>query len=54
MWGVAKLDKQYTQRAGDALATREMQLSEEGSVIYIDEKPVVLHQDTLAKLLVRP
>jgi hypothetical protein len=54
MWCVAKLDKEYIQRMEDVLALYEKPLSEEEPVVCIDEKPVVLHQDTRAPLPARP
>jgi hypothetical protein len=54
MWCVAKLDEEYIRRMEDVLALYEKPLSEEEPVVCIDEKPVVLHQDTRAPLSVRP
>jgi len=54
MWCVAKLDKQYIQRMEDVLAIYEKPLSEEEPLVCIDERPVVLHQDTRAPLPARP
>src|ERR1039457_373533 len=54
MWCVAKLDKQYIQRMEDVLAIYEKPLSEKEPVVCVDEKPVVLHQDTRAPLPALP
>jgi hypothetical protein len=54
MWCVAKLDEECIRRMADVLAIYEKPLSEEEPVVCIDEKPVVLHQDTRAPLPARP
>ncbi len=54
MWCVAKLDEEYIDRMEDVLALYEKPLSEEEPVVCIDEKPVMLHRDTRARLAVRP
>jgi len=54
MWCVAELDKEYIRRMEDVLALYEKPLSEEEPVVCIDEKPVVLHQDTRPPLPARP
>jgi hypothetical protein len=54
MWCVANLDEEYIRRMEDVLALYEKPLSEEEPVVCIDEKPVVLHQDTRAPLPARP
>jgi hypothetical protein len=54
MWCVAELDEEYIRRMEDVLALYEKPLSEEEPVVCIDEKPVVLHQDTRAPLPARP
>jgi DDE superfamily endonuclease len=45
MWCVAELDEEYVRRMEDVLAVYEKPLSERGPVVWIDEKPVVLHAD---------
>ena len=42
---MAELDEEYIARMEDVLALYEKPLSEEGPVVCIDEKPVVLHAD---------
>lgn len=54
MWCVAKLDEEYIRRMEDVLTLYEKPLSEEEPVVCIDEKPVVLHQDTRAPLPAQP
>ncbi len=54
MWCVAQLDEEYMRRMEDVLALYEKALSEEEPVVCIDERPVVLHQDTRAQLPARP
>ena len=54
MWCVAKLDEEYIRRMEDVLALYEKPLSKEEPVVCIDEKPVLLHQDTRAPLPARP
>ena len=46
MWCVAKLDQQYIARMEDVLKTYEKPLSKSEPVVCVDEKPVVLHEDT--------
>jgi transposase len=53
MWCVAKLDKPYIQRMEDVLAIYEKPFSKEEPVVCIDEKPVVLRQDTRAPMPAR-
>ncbi|MGH9438100.1 MAG: transposase [Terriglobia bacterium] len=50
MWCVAELDREYICRMEDVLAVYEKPLSQREPVVCIDEKPVVLHQDTRAPL----
>jgi len=54
MWCVAELSEEYIRRMEDVLKLYEKPLSEEEPVVCIDEKPVVLHQDTRARLPARP
>jgi transposase len=54
MWCVAELDEEYVRRMEDVLKLYETPLSEAEPVVCIDEKPVVLHQDTRAPLPARP
>jgi hypothetical protein len=54
MWCVAELDEEYIRRMEDVLALYEKPLKEEDPVVCIDEKPVVLHQDTRAPSSARP
>jgi len=46
MWCVAKLDEEYIARMEDVLKTYEKPLTEREPVVCVDEKPVVLHEDT--------
>jgi hypothetical protein len=46
MWCVAKLDEEYIARMEDVLGLYEKPLSVSEPVVCIDEKPVVLHEDT--------
>ena len=54
MWCVAELDEEYIRRMEDVLKLYEKPLSEEDPVVCIDEKPVVLHQDTRVPSPARP
>ena len=54
MWCVAKLDEQYIARMEDVLGLYERPLSGSEPVVCIDEKPVVLHQDTCTPIPMRP
>ncbi len=54
MWCVAQLDEEYIRRMEDVLKLYEKPLSEEEPVVCLDEKPVVLHQDTRPPLPARP
>src|SRR6266851_4115493 len=54
MWRVAKLDEQYIERMEDVLEVYENPLSASASVVCIDEKPVVLHEDIRALIPMRP
>jgi hypothetical protein len=51
MWCVAKLDEEYIARMEDVLRLYEKPLSASEPVVCIDEKPVVLHEDTCAPSL---
>ncbi len=50
MWCVAKLDEEYIARMEDVLGLYEKPLSASEPVVCIDEKPVVLHEDTCAPI----
>lgn len=54
MWCVAKLDREYIARMEDVLQTYEKPLSEREPVACVDEKPVVLHEDTRPAQPMRP
>ena len=54
MWCVAELNEEYIRRMEDVLKLYEEPFSKEEPVVCIDEKPVVLHQDTRARLPARP
>jgi hypothetical protein len=54
MWCVAKLDEEYIARMEDVLGLYERPLSGSEPVVCIDEKPVVLHEDTCTPIPMRP
>ena len=54
MWCVAELDEEYIGRMEDVLAVYEKPLSERESVVFLDEKPVVLHADLRPPWPMRP
>ena len=54
MWCVAKLDEQHIARMEDVLGLYERPLSASEPVVCIDEKPVVLHEDTCTPIPMRP
>ena len=54
MWCVATLDQEYIARMEDVLKIYENPLSESQPVVCVDEKPVVLHEDTRPSILMRP
>src|SRR5271155_339697 len=54
MWCVAKLDEEYIARMEDVLGLYEKPLSAREPVVCIDEKPVVLHEDTCTPSPARP
>lgn len=54
MWCVAKLDREYIARMEDVLKIYEMPLSERQPVVCVDEKPVVLHEDTRSSIPTQP
>ena len=54
MWCVAKLDEEYIARMEDVLELYERPLSGSEPVVCIDEKPVVLHEDTRTPIPMRP
>lgn len=52
---VAQLDEEYIARMGEVLAVYEKPLSEhEPVVVFVDEKPVVLHQEIRPPLAMKP
>ena len=54
MWCVGKLDEEYIDRMEDVLKTYERPLSESEPVVCVDEKPVVLHEDTQPRFRCSP
>jgi hypothetical protein len=54
MWCVAKLDEEYIARMEDVLGLYERPLSTTEPVVCIDEKPVVLHEDTRTPIPMLP
>jgi hypothetical protein len=54
MWCVADLNEKYIARMEDVLALYEKPLSEAEPVVYVDEKPVVLHADVRPARPMRP
>ena len=54
MWCVAKLDKEYIACMEDVLKTYERPLSKSEPVVCVDEKPVVLHEDTRPPIPMQP
>ncbi len=54
MWCVAKLDEEYIERMEDVLKVYEKPLTERAPVVCLDEKPVVLHEDTRPPVRMRP
>jgi transposase len=54
MWCVAKLDEAYVERMEDVLKIYEKPLSALAPVVCLDEKPVVLHEDTRPWVRMRP
>ena len=54
MWCVAKLDEEYIERMEDVLKVYEKPLTERAPVGCLDEKPVVLHEDTRPPVRMRP
>jgi len=54
MWCVAKLDEEYIARMEDVLGLYEKPLSASEPVVCIDEKPVVLHEDTCTPIPMQP
>ena len=51
---MAKLEEEYIARMEDVLGLYEKPLSASEPVVCIDEKPVVLHEDTCAPIPMRP
>jgi DDE superfamily endonuclease len=54
MWCVAKLDEAYIERMEDVLKIYEKPLSARAPVVCLDEKPVLLHEDTRPAVALRP
>jgi hypothetical protein len=54
MWCVAQLDQEYIARMEDVLKTYEKPLSKGQPVVCVDEKPVVLHEDTRPLIPIQP
>ena len=54
MWCVAELNEDYIGRMEEVLAVYEKPLSEREPVVCMDEKPVVLHQDTRVPVAMKP
>ena len=54
MWCVAKLDEAYIERMEDVLKVYEKPLTELAPVVCVDEKPVVLHEDTRFPVPMQP
>jgi hypothetical protein len=53
MWCVAKLDEAYIERMEDVLAVYEKPFLASAPVVCLDEKPVVLHDETRAAIPMR-
>ena len=54
MWCVGELDEEYIARMEDVLAVYEKPLSVREPVVWIDEKPVVLHQEVRPPVALQP
>ena len=54
MWCVGALDEEYIARMEDVLETYERPLSASEPVVCVDEKPVVLHEDTRPAIPMHP
>ena len=54
MWCVGELDDEYISKMEDVLKTYEKPLSESEPVVCVDEKPVVLHEDTRPMIPMQP
>jgi hypothetical protein len=54
MWCVGKLDEEYIFKMEDVLKIYEKPLSEREPLVCVDEKPVVLHEDTRPSIPMRP
>jgi hypothetical protein len=54
MWCVGKLDEEYIFKMEDVLKIYEKPLSENEPVVCVDEKPVVLHEDTRPSIPMQP
>ena len=54
MWCVGKLDEEYIDKMEDVLKIYERPLSKSEPVVCVDEKPVVLHEDTRPGVPMQP
>jgi hypothetical protein len=54
MWCVGELDEKYIFNMEDVLKTYERPLSKSEPVVCVDEKPVVLHEDTRPPIPMQP
>src|ERR1022692_3439617 len=54
MWCVGELDNEYIFKMEDVLKIYEKPLSEREPVVCVDEKPVVLHEDTRPSIPMQP
>ena len=54
MWCVAELDEEYIARMEEVLSVYEKPLSARESVVCVDEKPVVLHQEVRSPVSMKP
>jgi len=54
MWCVGELDDEYILKMEDVLKIYEKPLSNRAPVIYVDEKPVVLHRDAKPSIPMQP
>jgi hypothetical protein len=54
MWCVGKLDEEYIFKMEDVLKIYEKPMSESEPVVCVDEKPVVLHEDTRPLIPMQP
>ena len=54
MWCVGGLDEEYIFKMEDVLKIYEKPLSEREPLVCVDERPVVLHEDTRPSIPMRP